>query len=92
MPDRIYAYENSKIQLIFNATDPEGYPMHYSYNSSTMRNISLDETQEPVLLNVFVTKSGALTLKVTEVRVSEKLKAYHTIEFVAVPRVCQTSK
>ncbi|XP_028406135.1 uncharacterized protein LOC114528662 [Dendronephthya gigantea] len=91
MPRRIYAYENSNIQLILNASDPEGYMMDYSFNSSTMTNISLDVSQEPALLNVNLTKSGTVTLKVTDA--FEDLTAHQNIEFVTVSRrVCPNGK
>ena len=84
MPDRLYALENSEWQIVINATDPEGYLMHYEYlRNKTVKSVSINNE----IATIHVTQSGNLSLRVTD---RQKLKsAPHTIEIVALKCRCQ---
>ena len=85
MPDRYYTWENSKFKLVFNATDPEGYPMRYNYLANkTVNTVSIDKKRK--LITIFVKKSGSVTLEVTDY---EHLKSFHGVEILTIPCSCQ---
>ena len=83
MPDRLYALENSKWQIVINATDPEGYLMHYEYlRNTSVKSVSINNE----IATVRVTQSGNVTLRATD---RQKLKsAPHTIGIVALKCRC----
>ena len=84
MPDRLYTLENSKWQLVINATDPEGYIMRYEYlPNKTVKSVKIDNE----IATIHVTQSGNVSLRATD---RQKLKsAPHTIGIVALKCRCQ---
>ena len=86
MPKRLYALEGSKIQFFFNATDPEGYPLHY--NATVLEGnvwISrINQTQK--MITIARTKSSRITLIIKE---SGGKEINHTIKIVALSWSCQ---
>ena len=87
MPKRLYAFENGEFKWVFNATDPEGYPLEYDYHpNTTINNVSISEANDGTQ-NIVIsrTKSGVIVLRVKD----GTDKSTHTIEIVAVPRSCR---
>ena len=84
MPDRYYVLKDSEFQLVYNATDPEGYPMSYSYMANKNSSISLNENRK--LLNISLSESQNMTLKVSDYG---DLETMHAVEIVTIPCDCQ---
>ena len=88
MQDQVYALENSEFQLPFNVSDPEGYPLGYSYRfDKTISSVSVDKQQQ--LVKISVKESGRVMLIVSDY---EGLEDNHTIEIIAIassPCSCQ---
>ena len=87
MPHRYYALEDSTFELVFSATDPEGYPIRYSYlSNTTVSSISINQKRK--LVSISVKKSGSVSLKVKDYGGREDI---HTIEIVTIPCKCQNT-
>ena len=85
MPDRLYAFENSKFQLLINATDPEGYVLTYRLlSNSTIRSGWVDGRRK--LASIFVTNTSKVSLEVED---GQTVRIVHTIEIVVVPCPCK---
>ncbi|CAB4002965.1 onco -induced transcript 3 -like [Paramuricea clavata] len=85
MPDRYYALKDSEFQLVFIATDPEGYPLRYSYlSNTTISSVLVDQKRK--LVNISVKESGSVSLKVRDYGGIEYV---HTIQIVTIPCSCQ---
>ena len=83
MPDRYYVLENSEFYLVYNATDPEGYPMTYDFTTKYISSISPpNENRKLLKLN----ETRNISLLVTDYG---DLKAVHTVEIVTIPCSCQ---
>ena len=84
MSNRYYVLKNSEFQLVYNATDPEGYPMSYSYMASkTINSTSVDQKQK--FLKASLKESQNITLNVRDYG---DLRAMHTVEIIAIPCSC----
>jgi hypothetical protein len=85
MPYRYYALEDSQFELMFNATDPEGYPIRYSYlSNTTVSKVSIDQQRK--IVRISVKKSGSVSLKAKDYGGLEDI---HTINIVTEPCQCQ---
>ncbi|CAB3998715.1 onco -induced transcript 3 -like [Paramuricea clavata] len=90
MPKRLYAFENGEFKWVFNATDPEGYPLEYGYHpNTTINNVSISEGNDGTH-NIIIsrTKSGMIVLRVKD-GADKTITSTHIIEIVAVPCSCQ---
>ena len=87
MPNRYYAFENSEFQLVFNATDPEGYVMHYSYDPNTdLESASVDQNRKVVTFSV--KRSTRVSLNVMDYG---GLKDNHSVEIISLPCSCRNA-
>ena len=85
MPDLYYALKNSEFQLVLNATDPEGYPLRYSYlSNTTISSVSVDQKRK--LVKISVKESGRVSLKVRDYGGIERI---HTIKVVTISCSCK---
>ena len=85
MPDLYYALKNSEFQLVLNATDPEGYPLRYSYlSNTTISSVSVDQKRK--LVKISVKESGRVSLKVRDYGGIERI---HTINVITIPCSCE---
>ena len=91
MPSQFYAYENSKFELFFNATDPEGYPLKYHFEFLNANASNDTITNNGPRMSVTISEANTsrrIRSKVTDLAGSG-VTTKHIIEIVVRPCPCK---
>ena len=91
MPSQFYAYENSKFELFFNATDPEGYPLdyHFEFLNASASNDTITKNGSRMSVTISeANKSRRILSEVTDLA-DRRVTTKHIIEIVVRPCPCK---